>query len=792
MADRARFLVLLLAMAIMAGLAAWLMRGTSGDNARGDGVAVLAEHGSPGDAATFSAPDVELPDTQALTGTTDLATVPDPAGASPPAATLVARSTWLSDGSPAAGLGLLASFGDEADPQRATVRGVTDDAGLWRLDGAPVGRVTVRGDRQGLVQGELRGGETTELLLALPDGVLVQGTVIDAELRPVAGADVSLYEHMRSRREPWVVARTDDAGRFEVRGVNTGRRVGATAPGHGPSGLAKVRDDGTHVQQVHLRLGPPGGTLAVLVLDASRTPVPGAQVLLGSQWGFDVPWPNEWDSRERLPPRRMVTDAEGRFRAVDLPPGIVSFTVRASGWTPWDTAIDLLAGETQEFEIVLAPGASIEGVVSDSRGRPVAGAQVEVGDEGTLEQVVATSGEDGRYLLADVPRFEREVRASLKDMGKASTKLVIEPGQRHEWNPRLVAGVELAGRVVDAGGAPASGWRVTASCLAAGGGYGYRSAETDAQGRFRLLDCVDGLHELRVAALVSVKDVLPSAGEVEIRLPAEAQPSAFVEGTVVLPDGRPARGASVLLGDVAVGLGQSSVVDPDTGRFRHGPVKPGLYRIVVKAEGHADLQGADLELLAGETRDVGVLMLAVPSRVRVTLEVPPGEETCRIDCSIRAMPSDRRLHRFSMLDDACRVRETEPLPPGEYELVVTGGSMLRRDLRVRVESGRDTKLTVALEPGQMQMYVLRTTRDPPPPGELVVVDAAGTLRQSREAYWSAADAGETGQVIYGGFTCRPGPHVLRLVADGQVLFERALNVGVAGDGLAPPFEFTLD
>ncbi len=64
MADRARFLVLLLAMAIMAGLAAWLMRGTSGDNARGDGVAVLAEHGSPGDAATFSAPDVELPDRQ--------------------------------------------------------------------------------------------------------------------------------------------------------------------------------------------------------------------------------------------------------------------------------------------------------------------------------------------------------------------------------------------------------------------------------------------------------------------------------------------------------------------------------------------------------------------------------------------------------------------------------------------------------------------------------------------------------------------------------------------------------
>ncbi|HEU4404809.1 MAG TPA: carboxypeptidase regulatory-like domain-containing protein [Polyangiaceae bacterium] len=150
--------------------------------------------------------------------------------------------------------------------------------------------------------------------------VLVRGAAVEGEVRarggrdPVEGAEVTLTARVGVYR-----GRTDAEGAYHFRDVPPGpARLAVTHAGHAPRELEievpePVRDRASRLARVVLE---EGGSVEGRVLDARGDPVVGARVAAGA-----VP---AYTPAGALPRGVVATDAEGRFRLDDLPPGEVA------------------------------------------------------------------------------------------------------------------------------------------------------------------------------------------------------------------------------------------------------------------------------------------------------------------------------------------------------------------------------------------------------------------------------------------------------------------------------------
>src|SRR5262245_40744843 len=111
------------------------------------------------------------------------------------------------------------------------------------------------------------------------------------------------------------------------------------------------------------------------------------------------------------------------------------------------------------------PG-SIEGIITKPGGEPLAGARVAlVAVDAFIPQLSATSDEDGRFTLKDVPPGDYNVFAESKRYGSAAygqrksggpgSTLTINPGQRlTEIKISMTAYGVIAGRITRNNGEP--------------------------------------------------------------------------------------------------------------------------------------------------------------------------------------------------------------------------------------------------------------------------------------------------------------------------------------------------
>ncbi|HEX6883020.1 MAG TPA: sigma-70 family RNA polymerase sigma factor [Planctomycetota bacterium] len=189
-----------------------------------------------------------------------------------------------------------------APPQRAR----TDAAGRFRLEGVPLDELPLHARAPGLgsVSRTLRvRAPETELELVLAPEARLAGHVLDPRGAPVAGALVYTDE-----RDAFASAegRTDDAGRFQLCGLGSGRtRVTAT---HAELGRART--------ELTLRSGEEGRW------DATLVPVPRLFGRVLDDAGAGVPHVRltAWVPVEGEPVEHGAwTDSEGRFGFDDLP-----------------------------------------------------------------------------------------------------------------------------------------------------------------------------------------------------------------------------------------------------------------------------------------------------------------------------------------------------------------------------------------------------------------------------------------------------------------------------------------
>ncbi|HXO22148.1 MAG TPA: carboxypeptidase-like regulatory domain-containing protein, partial [Thermoanaerobaculia bacterium] len=199
----------------------------------------------------------------------------------------------------------------------------------------------------------------------------------------------------------------------------------------------------------------------------------------------------------------------------------------------------------QPLAVVLARGGRIGGRVVAPAGRPVAGAGVEIIEEGTESDLQTTTDAAGRFILSPLRAGTFGVRAQARGYQQAERHgLAVETGSGPpSLELELTAGAVLAGTVRDAAGKPVAGAVVK---LLGGASYS-PDAIADAQGRYRL----DGIEPGERSVWVELGEISADSEEVAIAPGINRRDLTFrrreIRGRVLAPDGTPVAGAQVEL-----------------------------------------------------------------------------------------------------------------------------------------------------------------------------------------------------------------------------------------------------
>ena len=332
--------------------------------------------------------------------------------------------------------------------------------------------------------------------------------------------------------------------------------------------------------------------------------------------------------------------------------------------------------------------ARVRGVVRDSEGRLIAGAEVGYGPPGRRLVASVTSDEQGAFELVDVPSGERRLRARGPD-GRCDEVLTIRAGEATSWNPLLERGHELTGRVLLPDGAPLAASEI--ELWSSGAGRLFRAvARTNEDGRFAFGQLARGSYELHVRteeASFPVRVVAPVLAPGDVgTLQLETDEVACHTLVLALEDADGARlsGGKVRIWHDASGRGLELDASDEDGRLTCSDLPRGLYRVEAGgALGWRDLGTSWLE----EDLDLGRVRFARPGLLSLARDTPRDDEA-RVALSLWSVHPDvlARLEQHDELPSVLRAAR-----PGDYVLCLGAGAE-RQEAALTVTGGRTTAL----------------------------------------------------------------------------------------------------
>ena len=549
-----------------------------------------------------------------------------------------------------------------------------------------------------------------------PAGPLqLEGQVVHDDESPAGGVEVVIDSR------PPRIAVTEEDGSFAFPDLLP-RRYSLLARGATDAAGPVAVDVDDDTAPVTLRLQG-AGTVEVAVIEAGTgAPVNGATVELR---GIDA------SSR--------TSDVAGVASFAAVVAGNYLVAIDAPGRSPVRATRFLHGhpGTVERVVIPLASGVAVSGTVTDSAGRPVAGARVVAVDAGAAGATVdlardgAASGKDGAWSLP-------ALAAGTYRLAVAHGSHPIEIGQPLTVGEHPVVGIDLRlpdgcrlrGAVRGRGGEPIAGARVAASARGTGAvDAPARSAVTDEQGRFQL----DGLPagEVDVVAQAAGAAAPPARASLEPGAPAEVtfvlDQDETIAGTLrATGTGQPVAEAMVVARPAEVVPGQrlrgdlSTVTDGDGGFVVRGLAPGKSYLLYAAGPGQA-IAGAAyrqraLATVRAGSRDVG-LELAVPRAIRGRAVLPGGSAPSLFTVALGSsapVPFGAGSGEFSL----------RGIAPGEHRLRIDGPEFQRRVLLVDVPADGDVDLgTVDLSAGRRLTGVVTSASGAPVEGARVTFGA---------------------------------------------------------------------
>jgi beta-lactamase regulating signal transducer with metallopeptidase domain/protocatechuate 3,4-dioxygenase beta subunit len=275
---------------------------------------------------------------------------------------------------------------------------------------------------------EPRGNDTA----ALPTATrIIEGTVVDAEGKPVAGAEVGHRRWFNGDREGHPF-KTGPDGRFtlRLRSVPTEWIVAVYKErklrGHVPDNFST----GTGNNPVEIRLVPTG-TIKGRVAEADR-PIAGIYVYLNQYEAAD-----EQGSLKAVDGHVTKTGSDGRFEFPLVEADtLFHLSIWAEGYVepePRSERVRVAAGDTFEvkpFSLVRADK-SIAGMVVDPDGNPVSGVSVSASlrSGGQIPRAFTErgTGKDGRFTIRGVPDLPLTLMAYIRPPDDATDRRIQFP-----------------------------------------------------------------------------------------------------------------------------------------------------------------------------------------------------------------------------------------------------------------------------------------------------------------------------------------------------------------------------
>jgi len=187
----------------------------------------------------------------------------------------------------------------------------------------------------------------------------ISGRLITPDGGPIYAAGVQI---------PWGQSvRAGQDGAFVLKGLQEGTyTLLVQCAGYSCCALENV-EAGT--QNLIVKLTAPA-VLSGTVTDA-RTGSPVTSFMLNAF--TDPPVNSETVSTNEAGP---CNNAQGRFEITSFAAMRVRLAISADGYAPWEQEVTLEGGKSSELAVQLEPGAVVRGVVTDSGGNPVAGAEI--------------------------------------------------------------------------------------------------------------------------------------------------------------------------------------------------------------------------------------------------------------------------------------------------------------------------------------------------------------------------------------------------------------------------------
>jgi RNA polymerase sigma-70 factor (ECF subfamily) len=690
---------------------------------------------------------------------------------------LVVRVRWRDGGGPAAGVPLQLWW-RRVDPWDFARHATTDRSGAVRYEGVTPGLcIVVSMAAQVMQEIEIPAGGEASIDLEIAPGLTVVGEVVDGEGAPVAAARILVGAPMMPG--PVIeMGRSDEQGRFRVAYVTSTQSVSARAPGLAPAPLREVKGRPGDEIEVRLVLEGKGGAVRGIVLDEEGRLKAGARVVVGKRQGVGGPDPV-------YPEARAVTGADGTFVLEGVAPGYSLAQARVPGYAPKVMGLLVVPGRTSDLKLALIPGATVFGLALDGDGRPLPKVTIGAGQNAMGRHPQTFTDHEGRYRLEDLPAGRIDLVANARDGGKAERTVELGPGDELRWDLDFGGGQRIRGVLLDPAGKPQPGWQVRVYTMGEGRRWSM-TQETGPDGRFSFEPPhPDAPHLVSVRptrrspfAVVSIDDVRAGNELLTIRLTEDQLPTASIAGRLLDPDGKPLGGARLHVWRGGVGTGvQTSHRD---GRFRFGPVTPGVYRLVAQHGEHSWLQLGERTLERNQELDLGDVRFPVPGFLVVTVTRADGSEP-KARCQIKQM----ELTDGPWASHDVGVFRSKPLVPGQYTLLIggTGAADLRRDVEVRSEE--TTEVAAVLEPGVARRLAFKLPEGAPVPGRYSVQVTDSTGAVIHDGSWDTHE-GRMGFHASLGL----GRYTVKASTDTGLLVEATFDVTNL-EATSEPIEFTL-
>ncbi len=475
------------------------------------------------------------------------------------------------------GTGLVAAVelrpsGDDQAPRYAR----SGDDGVFRIEGVPNGRWIADAFAPGFTSPggvELDAGKGVPEL-ALERGAAIEGLVVDASGRPIAGASVRA---LTAGPNPTEYSADVDQDRL--------RRFSGRSAAPPPTSSVNTSIDPQLI---------PRGELGVMVGPIPPLPLPGEQIArpaavvdpkMANLVGEPAPLAASGN------PSIWTTGSDGRFRIRGIAKGKVTVLAVAAGFAEGRShEVALGAGEVvTNVDVVLGAGSFVIGRVTDQHGAPVAGAEVAVQPD-VGAPVENFTDADGTYRVGPV---SGKVVLRVSAYGHADARIALDlapptgtTAAEHREDVVLeTADAALLGTLVDTTGIPVGNAHLE---VVAGPGEG-RGATSTSDGTFAIEMLPRGPLRVRVAQPgYPIQELDASASTTGDRVRLVLELGGGVEG--VLLDARSGDPlASTTLSGAGPGGATAETSTATTGLWKLGPLAAGHWRLTVVLPGYMSL-----------------------------------------------------------------------------------------------------------------------------------------------------------------------------------------------------------